>query len=104
MDLSNLELDVSGMISPVGAGLGDEDFDFTAVKVEWENATFDCDAVGGVENVTNDLTLWEAGIGDISVDLTVDLVSNTDEELTTSKCVDALIGPLLGEDVILDIL
>jgi hypothetical protein len=33
LDLSNLELDVSGMISPVGAGLGDEDFDFTAVKV-----------------------------------------------------------------------
>jgi hypothetical protein len=92
------------MITPIGAGLGDEDFDFTAVKVEWENAAFDGDAVGGVENVTNYLSLWEAGVGDISVDLTVDLIGNTDEELSTSKCVDVLIGPLLGEDVVLDAL
>jgi hypothetical protein len=34
LDLSDLSLDVSGMISPVGARLGQEDFDFTVVEVE----------------------------------------------------------------------
>ena len=36
LDLSNLSLDVSGMLSPVGAHFGQEDFDFTVVKVEGE--------------------------------------------------------------------
>ena len=104
LDLSNLSLDVSGMLSPVGAGLGDEDFYFTVVKVQWESASFDGDAVGGVENVTKDLTVGEAGVGDISVDLTVDLVGYTDEELSTSEGVDMLIGPLFCEDIVHDVL
>ena len=104
MYLSDLGLDVSGMLSPVGARLGQEDFDFTVVEVEGEEATFDDNAVGGVENVTKPLTLWEAGVGDISVDLTVDLVGNAYKESSTSEGVDIVIGPLLGEDVVLDTL
>ena len=92
------------MLSPVGARLGQEDFDFTVVEVEGEEATFDDNAVGGVENVTKPLTLWEAGVGDISVDLTVDLVGNAYKESSTSEGVDIVIGPLLGEDVVLDTL
>jgi hypothetical protein len=57
LDLSNLSLDVTGMLSPVGARLGQEDLDFTVVEVEGEKATFDGNAVGGVENVTKPLTL-----------------------------------------------
>jgi hypothetical protein len=104
LDLSDLDLDVSGMISPVGACLGHEDFHLTIVEVEAKHATLDGWAVGGVENVTQNLTLCEAGVGDISVDLTVDLVGNTDEELSTSEGVDLVIGPLLGEVVVLDAL
>ncbi len=92
------------MISPVGAGLGDEDLDFTVVKVEAEHATLDGDAVGGEENVTQNLSLCEAGVGDISVVLTVDLVSKTNEELSTSEGVDMVIGPLLGEVSVLNTL
>jgi hypothetical protein len=36
------------------------------------------------------------------MDLTIDLVGNTDEELSTSEGVDLVIGPLLGEVVVLD--
>jgi hypothetical protein len=104
LDLGDLNLDVSGMISPVGACLGHEDFDLTVVEVEAKHATLDGWAVGGVENVTQDLTLCEAGVGDISMHLTVDLVGNTDEELSTSEGVDLVIGPLLGEVVVLDAL
>ena len=57
LDLSNLNLDVSGMISPVGACLGHEDFDLTVVEVEAKDAILDGWAVGGVENVAQDLTL-----------------------------------------------
>ena len=104
LDLSNLSLNVSGMIRPVVAGLGDEDLDFTVVKVEAEHATLDGGAVGRVENVTQDLSLCEAGVGDISVILTVDLVGKTDEELSTSEGVDIVISPLLGEVGVLDTL
>jgi hypothetical protein len=92
------------MISPVGACLGHEDFDLTVVEVEAKHAILDGWAVGGVENVTQDLTLWEAGVGDISVNLTVDLVGKTDEELSTSEGVDLVIGPLFGEVIVLDTL
>jgi len=104
LDLSNLNLDVSCMISPVGACLGHEDFDLTVVEVEAKDAILDGWAVGGVENVTQDLTLWEAGVRDISVDLTVDLVGNADKELSTSEGVDLVIGPLFGEIIVLDTL
>ena len=56
LDLGNLSLDVSCMISPVGACLGHEDFDLTVVEVEAKDAILDGWAVGGVENVTQDLT------------------------------------------------
>jgi hypothetical protein len=36
------------------------------------------------------------------MDLTIDLVGNTDEELSTSEGIDLVIGPLLGEVVVLD--
>ena len=102
LDLSNLNLDVSCMISPVGACLGNEDFDLTVVEVEAKDAILDGWAVGGVENVTQDLTLREAGVGDISVDLAIDLVGNADEEFSTSEGVDLVIGPLLGKVAVLD--
>jgi len=38
------------------------------------------------------------------VDLTIDLVGNGDEELSTSEGVDLVIGPLLGEVAVLDTL
>lgn len=104
LDLSNLNLDVSGMISPVGARLWHEDFYFTVVEVKAKHATLDSWAVSGIENVTNDLTLCEASVGDISVNLTVNLVGKADEELSTSEGIDMVIGPLFGEVVVLDTL
>jgi hypothetical protein len=38
------------------------------------------------------------------VNLTVDLVGKTDEELSTSEGVDLVIGPLFGEVIVLDTL
>ena len=85
------------MLSPVGGILRDEDLDLTVVKVETQDTVLDGHAVSGVEDVAQDLALTEASVGDVSMNLTVDIVGETNEELSTSESVNLVINPLLSE-------
>lgn len=92
------------MLGPEGAGLGHEHLQLSIVQVETKHTVLDGCAVSWVEDVAHDLALAEASIGHISMDLTIDVVGETDEELSTSESVDLVIDPLFSEGVIYDAL
>lgn len=85
------------MLSPVGGILRYEDLDLTVVKVETQDTVLDGHAVSGVEDVAQDLTLTEPSVGDVSMNLTVNIVGETNKELSTSESVNLVINPLLSE-------
>jgi hypothetical protein len=51
LDLSDLGFNVSGMGGPVLAGLGNEDLDFTIVKIERKDAILDGNTISWIEDV-----------------------------------------------------
>jgi len=89
---------------PELGGLGNEDLDFTVVEVYTEDTILDGHAVSGIVDVANDLTLAEASVGDVSMNLTVDIVSKGDKELATSEAVKLIVDPLLSERIVDDVL
>jgi 2-hydroxy-3-keto-5-methylthiopentenyl-1-phosphate phosphatase len=88
------------MGSPVGARLRDEDFDLTIVQIDSEDSILDDWAIGRVEDIADNFSLGEAGVRDVSMNLTIDLVCNGHEELATSESVDLVIDPLLSEVIV----
>lgn len=92
------------MLSPVCAGLRHENLQLTIVEIETQHTVLNGSAVSWVEDVAYNLALTEASIRNISMDLTVDIVGETDEELSTSKSVDLVIDPLFSEGVVDDAL
>jgi hypothetical protein len=100
LDLGDLFLDIGGIGCPVFASLRNEDLDLTIVQIDSEDAILDGRAIGRVENIADNLSLCEAGVGDVSMNLTVNLVSNGHEELATSESVELIINPLLSEVIV----
>lgn len=88
------------MLCPIRTGLWDEDLDLAVVKVETQNSILDGNAVCGVEDIADDFTFTEASVGNISMNLPVDIVCETDEELSTSESVNLIINPFLSEGVV----
>ena len=79
----------------VSAALGNEDLGLTIVEVERKLAALDDNAVSGVEDVADGLTLVEASVWNILMNLTVDVVSQSDEHVTSGESVESVIDPLL---------
>jgi len=85
------------VLGPEGAGLRYEHLDLTIVKVETQDTILDGSAVSRIEDVAHNFALTEASIGDVSMNLTVDIVGETDKELSTSERINLVIDPLLSE-------
>jgi len=85
------------VLGPVGAGLRYEHFDLTVVKVKTQDAILDGHAVSCIEDVAENFALTEASIGDVSMNLTIDIVGETDKELSTSESVNLVINPLFSK-------
>jgi hypothetical protein len=88
------------MSGPEWGGLGEEDLSLTVVEVNTKDSILDSGAISGIEDVADDLTLIEAGVGDISMNLTVNIVCECDKELATSEAVELIIDPLLSESIV----
>ena len=96
--------DIGGVSGPVGASLGDENLHLTIVQVDAKDAILDGWAVRGVEDIADYLSLVEASVGDVSMNLTVNLIGNGNKELATSESVELVIDPLLSEVIVNDAL
>jgi len=84
-------------LSKEGADLGDVDLDLAVVEVDAELATLDGHAVTRKQNVADNLTLVESCVGDINMNLSVDLVCEGDKELAASEGIESVVYPLFCE-------
>lgn len=87
-----------------GACLGDEDLGLTVVEVDCKFAALNNDAVGSEEDVADSLSLTEAGVRNIYMNLTIDIVSQGNKEGTASVGVEGVINPFLSERIVDDAL
>lgn len=86
------------------AGLWYENLDLSIAEVDGDFAALDNDAIAADQDIAKSFTLGEAGVRDILVDLTVSIVGQCNEELSTSECVQGVIDPLFCEWVVVALL
>ena len=104
LELSNLSLNIFSIGVPVGARFGDEDLDLTIVKINGEDSVLDWKAVCGVEDIADSVSISETTVGDVSMNLAVNLISNSYKELATSKGVNLVVNPFLRKGIVNNIL
>ena len=86
------------------AGLGQEDLGFTVVEINWHLSSLDHDTVASEEDVADRLSLTEASVRNVDMDLAIDVISQGNEERSTSVGVESVVSPFLGEGVVEDAL
>lgn len=95
------------ILSVHGEELGcfrDKDLGFSIVEVHSYLAIDDLHTISCEEDVAQLLTLTEAGVRNINMYLTLDLIGQSYEELTASECIESIINPLLLERMVNNVL
>jgi len=82
------------------ACLGDVDLGLTVGEIYAKLSAGNFHAIATEENVANNLSLSEASVGDILMNLTVDLVGKGNEEFSTGEGIKGVIDPLLREGIV----
>lgn len=88
------------MLSEELTVLWDKDLDFSIVQVDTKFAILDNDTVGGIEDIANTLTLSEACIGNVLVDLTIHLIGESNKEVASGESIECVIYPLLSKRLV----
>jgi hypothetical protein len=80
----------------VGTVLWNENLGLAVLKVDVKKSTSDFDAVSWVEDIADSLSLWEASVRNISVNFTINIVGEGNEEISSGESVESIIRPFLS--------